>query len=65
VEIEMKDNIFVKNTTLQKIEIERDDILLEMDDNKKFVALWFCNASELIKKRQSQFYCTILWRSKI
>ncbi|CAB4445076.1 unnamed protein product [Rhizophagus irregularis] len=56
--IEMKDNdlleIISSTTTLQKIKIEGDDILLEMDDDKKIVALWFCNANDRIENKFSK-----------
>ncbi|RGB44237.1 hypothetical protein C1646_660888 [Rhizophagus diaphanus] len=56
--IEMKDNdlleIISSTTTLQKIKIEGDDILLKMDDDKKIFALWFCNANDRIENKLSK-----------
>jgi uncharacterized protein YuzE len=56
--IEMKDNVLLEitssTTTLQKIKIEGNDVLLEMDDNKKLVAIWFCNASDRIVNKLSK-----------
>ncbi|GET04109.1 hypothetical protein GLOIN_2v1486734 [Rhizophagus clarus] len=56
--IEMKDNVLLEitssTTTLQKIEIKGDDVLLEMDDDKKIVALWFCSASDRIANKLSK-----------